>query len=270
MTEAEKQFIYIHGVQPNIKTANIKGYSKKTHERILKHLKRSGKDVSRIKRFEIVWADVTFPFKKGLAAYQFDADFKKGRKRRGGKLGIPKLLRNFVYPVVVDIIFYVKNKGSSEAPGEMIVLERLHKAVKKAKKEGFRKVVIFAHSLGSVAAYDYIFRFRKKYSFPKDMKLSTLITFGSPIGLFASSMGYPMSSKIEKPSYAKKWVNFWDHDDAVAGRCEPHFPEKFVKGFLRDVAVDTAFINPLKAHERYWSDRKVIKQMAEEIVSSSS
>jgi len=221
-------FIYIHGVQPDLKTSHINGYSKRFHENILMELKKLGKDTSQVKRFEINWAQTTFGFKKQLAKLQFDTP-----PRRGGKFPIRGALRNFIYPAVVDILYYVKNKGSANAPGEMVILERLHNGVKKAKVEGFKKVVIFAHSLGSVAAYDYIFRFRQKYAFPRDLQLSALITFGSPVALFASGMGFPVSTKIKRPAYAKRWFNFWDHDDCIARRCEPHFPKAFVKGIFK-------------------------------------
>ncbi len=250
-------FIYIHGVQPDIKTADIKGYSEEFHTKILKQLKRLGKDTSQIKRIEVNWADITFGYKKRLAELQFDL-----LPKRGGKIIIRKALRNFIYPAVVDILFYVKNKGSADAPGEMLILKRLHNSVKKAKQQGYKNIIIFAHSLGSVAAYDYIFRFRKRYAFPEGLRLSALVTFGSPIPLFASGMGYPISRKIKRPAYAKKWYNFWDHDDGIACRCEPHFPKAFVKGFLKDIPVDTAFLNPLKAHKQYWHNAKVIRKMA--------
>ena len=259
-------FIYIHGVQPKLDTDKIGGYSKVFHKKILRELKKLKKDVSEVKRFEVNWADITFQFKRKLANLQFDADTKRHFKRRKSKPFVGGILRNFIYPAVLDILFYIKNKGSSDYPGEMLILERLHKKVKKAEKEGFKKVIIFAHSLGTVAAYDYIFRFRKKYEFPKNLELSAFVTFGSPIPLFAASMGYPISNKIKKPSYAKKWLNFWDYDDGVAGRCEPHFPKKFTTKFLKDISVNTHHYNPLGAHANYWTEGKVIKIMAKHLV----
>ncbi len=253
--------VYIHGVQPDLKT-EARGYSKEFHKKILEELQRLGKDVSKVRRFEVSWSNITIGFKRKLAQLQFDANPELGFKRRQGFLS--GALRNFIYPAVIDILFYVKNKGSANAPGEMVILERLHNAVKKAKAKGFKKVVIFAHSLGTVAAYDYVFRFREKYAFPKNLELTALVTFGSPISLFASGMGHPMSSKIKRPKNVKKWLNLWDPHDGVSGRCEPHFPKNFAKGFLKDVLVDTG-LTPLRAHQRYWSHKRVIRKMAEEL-----
>ena len=258
---AKTGFIYIHGVTPDLKTSNP-GYSKDFHTAILKALKKQGANVSSVKRFEVNWANITLPFKKNLAKFQFDRNPKRGFKRRKGLPVVRVILSAFIYPAVLDILYYVKNKGSAAAPGNMLILEKLHNGVTKAEKSGCKKVVIVAHSLGSVAAYDYVFRFRKQFAFPKKMELLALVTFGSPIPLFASSMGYPMSRKVPIPSYAKKWINLWDYDDGVAGRCEPHFPKRFTKNFLRDIEVNTAWVNPLAAHQNYWKDKEVIKAIA--------
>jgi len=144
-------------------------------------------------------------------------------------------------------------------------MELLHQATKNIYRRGFRKVVLLAHSLGSVAAYDYVFRFEERYPFPEHLELTCLVTFGSPVALFASGMGYPMSTKIKRPAYAKKWINLWDFDDPIATRLLPHFPKKFSKDFLTDIPVDTAFMNPIAAHSGYWTNSKVIEHIAEEL-----
>ena len=258
-------FVYIHGVHPNLKRPTTRGYSKVMHEKLLKYLKQKGVKTTGVKRFEINWSQLTFGFKRDLAKYQFDRDPIRGFARRGGKVVIRNAVRNFIYPFAVDILYYVKNKGSSDAPGDMVVLKALHKTLKSVKAQGFKKVIIFAHSLGSVAAYDYVFRFRKRCAFPKTLRLKALVTFGSPIGLFVASMGHPMSKKIECPEYIEKWYNFWDHDDPIATRLEPHFLRNFRKGFLKDIPVNTAFINPIAAHSSYWKKSSVIKKIADSI-----
>lgn len=258
-------FVYIHGVHPNLKRPTTRGYSLVMHAKLLKYLKQKGIATVGIKRFEINFSQITFGFKRDLAKYQFDADTIRGFKKRPGKPIIRGVVRNFVYPFAVDILHYIKNKGSSDDPGDMIILKILHETLRSVKAQGFKKVVIFAHSLGSVATYDYVFRFRKKYAFPKTLRLKAFVTFGSPIALFASSMGYPISTKIQRPEYIEKWYNFWDHDDLIANRLEPHFLKDFRKGFLKDIPVNTAFLNPMAAHTSYWNKSSVIKKIAESI-----
>jgi len=141
----------------------------------------------------------------------------------------------------------------------MKILERLHAKVQEARYEGFRNFVLWAHSLGSVAAFDYVFRFRKKFKLPPDLNLEALITFGAPIPFFSAAMGYPYSD-IRLPENVKRWINFWDKDDAIACRCAPHFP----KGVVQDVPVNVAsFARPDRAHTGYWNKPSVIHKMVD-------
>ena len=250
-------FLYIHGVQPNLETADISGYSKKFHKALLRKLSKPNEKPMSVRRFEIVWAPVTFGFKTQHAKLQFDTPPK-----RGGKWPIRGRLRNFIYPAVIDILYYVKNKGSESSRAKMPIMEKLHRAVCKIEKQGYERLVLFAHSLGSVAAYDYVFRFEKRFPFPKRLTLEALVTFGSPISLFASGMGYPVSTKIKKPAHVKRWINLWDHDDLIAGRLLPHFPRRFSKDFLTDIPVNTAWVDPVKAHEGYWKSKEVRHKIA--------
>jgi len=256
-------FIYIHGVTPDSQHPVKRGYSKDIHANVVAYLSKHLKTkLPRISRCEINWSYTTVGFKRQLAKLQFDQ-----APKRKGKPILRNALRDFIYPVALDVLYYVKNKGDEKSKGPMVIMEQLHERIEQAKKNGCRRVVIFAHSLGSVAAYDYIFRFSTRFAFPTGVELMSLITFGSPIGLFASSMGYPVSTKIKRKRYLKSWLNFWDHDDLIANRMLPHFPKKFSKGLLKDIPVDTAWVNPLKAHTRYWTKKKVHRQMAKELVA---
>ena len=210
-----------------------------------------------IKQFEINWAPTTFPLKIQMAELQFEADEEVGFERRKGVRPIRKLLKNFFYPSMLDILFYVKNKGNTSKKSDLPIMNKLAETIRQAEKEGFKDVVILAHSLGSVIAYDYVFRFEQQFAFPKQLKLKALVTMGSPIGLFASGMGHPISEKIKRPPYILKWYNLWDHDDYVATRVEPHFEPEFRKDFLKDVAVNTGLLNPMRTHMGYWRNHKI-------------
>jgi hypothetical protein len=248
-------------VQPILKTAAIQGYSSRLHENILAELTKLGQETAHIRRFEINWAVETLGLKRKLAKLQFDTPPPR-TTWIPGKSQLQSALRDFIYPAVLDILFYTKNKGNEADQSPMPELERLHKQVLKIRKEGFEKMVLITHSLGTVAGYDYVFRFEERYPFPAGLELSCFVTFGSPIALFASGMGYPISVKIKRPAYAKKWINLWDWDDPIATRLEPHFPAKFKRGFLKDIAVDTHLFNPVAAHENYWNDAEVSRHIA--------
>lgn len=254
-------FIYVHGVHPNTEELVPKNYSKQFHERMLRELQRFGEETALIKRFEVHWSSQTFHLKRKAARLQFDEP-----PRRRGKSVFRSTLKNFIYPFAIDIIHYVKNKGDETATSMMPVIDKIHEAVMQAKEQAFSEIVLFAHSLGSLACYDYIFRFEKRYPFPAGIKIKCLVTFGSPIALFASGMGHPISEGIRKPRYIMKWANFWDHDDLISARIGPHLPKSFVRNFFKDILVNTALINPAKAHGNYWKSQVIAKRIAREIL----
>jgi len=232
----------------------VAGYSRWFHQRLLKNFQRHDWPVSRIVRKEVVWSDVTFPFKDQYLKRQFGTARSRVQPIRQAV--------QLVQPSILDILYYVKSKGAERSPDQMKVLTRLHQKVCQAKAEGVTDMVLWAHSLGSVVAFDYVFRFSKLFTFPESISLKALVTFGSPIPFFAASMGYPYS-RVKLPSNVKRWVNFWDPDDPIACRCEPHFP----KGVVSDVQVETAsFVRPDRAHLAYWKRAGVIRQMVDAVV----
>ncbi|PIQ82253.1 MAG: hypothetical protein COV76_04575 [Candidatus Omnitrophica bacterium CG11_big_fil_rev_8_21_14_0_20_64_10] len=242
-------FIYIHGVQPI--RPSVAGFSAPFHARMLRALRGRGVATTGIGRREVVWSDLTCGSKFRYIRRQFDRTPRVRRPIR--------FVTRAVEPIILDILFYVKNKGNTPQPGPMRVLERLHRAVCAVRARGARRLLIWAHSLGSVAAYDYVFRFRKRFALPRDLQVGGLITFGSPVPLFAAGMGYPFSV-IRLPANVGRWLNFWDPDDPIACRCEPHFPP----GVVTDIPVNTASpARPLAAHAGYWSRPAVIETMAE-------
>src|SRR3990167_655048 len=164
-------FLFIHGVAPDLTKKAQPGYSKPMFDSIMGALQAKGIVTSGFKRFEVNWSPVTFGLKSRLAKLQFDMPPAR-ESWIPGKRQIQQALRNFVYPAVVDILFHVKNKGSETNADKMPEMELLHKETKRLYKQGFRKMVLLAHSLGSVAAYDYVFRFEERYPFPENLKLS--------------------------------------------------------------------------------------------------
>ncbi len=250
--------IFIHGVN-----SQSTGYSNELYKSIIEsyieQLEESGVDKaeSKIKaemlvQKEILWADVTIDLTNRYGFLQYDLNKKPGKWNF--------LLRN-VDPLVMQILYYVRDKGRKRGP--MTILKRVHESFKSACSNKPESVFIIAHSLGSVVAYDYVCGFRKYRMNPKTNVMS-FITLGSPIPLFTSAMGY-VENRFKWPNNVKSWVNILDPDDGIARFCNPFF-----KNFkVRDVRVNTGF-GPLGAHAGYWKSRETARVIAEKIIQCTT
>jgi hypothetical protein len=71
--------------------------------------------------------------------------------------------------------------------------------------------VLITHSLGTVVAFKLL---REMEAQGKSVEIPLLITMGSPLGLdaFKKKLGPPRG----KPSFVKRWANFYDPSDLVA------------------------------------------------------
>lgn len=71
--------------------------------------------------------------------------------------------------------------------------------------------VLITHSLGTVVAFKLL---REMEAQGKSVEIPLLITMGSPLGLdaFKKKLGPPR----RKPSFVKRWANFYDPSDLVA------------------------------------------------------
>lgn len=243
--------IFIHGI-----SAQTTGYSNKFFKNIVRayvaSLIKSGvpqKDAqdkaSEFVQKELLWADITTDLTNRYLSLQYD--FKK-------RLGKWNFVIKPVDPLVVQIMYYVKDKGHKKGP--MSILKDIDYDFKRACSNKPDKVVILAHSLGSVIAYDYVFGFRRYKLNPK-ICVEALITLGSPIPLFTSAMGY-VDNKIKLPDNVKRWINILDPDDGVARYCKPYFKNIGIE----DKEVNTSW-EPLGAHAGYWKAQGVADVIAE-------
>lgn len=198
---------------------------------------------------EILWADVTTDLTNQYVSWQFDSP---------KRLGMWNIFTRNLDPLVIQILFYVKDKGDKQN-GVMKILQKVDAAFKEACSNKPDKVVVIAHSLGSVIAYDYIFGFRQ-YKLDPNVNIEALITLGSPIPIFTSAMGH-VSNDIILPPNVKKWLNVLDPDDGVARYCKQYFKNVDVK----DIEVNTGFW-PLGAHSKYWRRKAVAKLIAENLI----
>ncbi|MFB7367448.1 hypothetical protein [Streptomyces hydrogenans] len=94
--------------------------------------------------------------------------------------------------------------------------------------------VVLAHSLGSVAAYEVLWKL-------KDVRIDTLVTMGSPLGLKSIRRRLARSADAEpgRPPSVRRWVNVAAEQDVVALR-------KRLKGLYgTDEVEDFVVTNPL-------------------------
>ncbi len=111
----------------------------------------------------------------------------------------------------IDIYLFGRDQTKREK-----IRERLKKVLDKYKNDD---IMLIAHSMGSVIAYDVLLSEGKKY------KINTLVTLGSPMGIpyiikkLAEAYDYSLSesSKLPTPdSIEKSWYNMYDSTDIIA------------------------------------------------------
>ncbi|MDD5681268.1 MAG: hypothetical protein PHI59_08535, partial [Candidatus Omnitrophica bacterium] len=149
--------IFIHGI-----SSMTTGYSGELYKKIIEYYKNEllkkkmtqeecENQAREIIQKEILWADVTTDLTNQYVSWQFDSP---------KRLGMWNIFTRNLDPLVIQILFYVKDKGDKQN-GVMKILQKVDAAFKEACSNKPDKVVVIAHSLGSVIAYDYIFGFRQ-------------------------------------------------------------------------------------------------------------
>lgn len=247
--------IFIHGVN-----SQTTGFSNTLYRNILKSYKKGliknkvseteaeGKAQALIQK-EILWADATTDLTNQYLTWQLDIS------KRPGKWNF---LIKQIDPLVLQILFYVKDKGDKKT-GLMCILREVAEDFKKICSSNADKAVIIAHSLGSVIAFDYVFGFRK-YKLDPSINVEVLITLGSPIPIFNAGMGH-VESEAALPPNLKRWINILDPDDGVARYCRRYFKNLKVE----DMEVNTGF-GPLSAHAGYWKSERVAESIAKKLI----
>lgn len=222
----------------------------------------------KIVHHEIMWADLT-----------------TDRVNRYMQLQYPK--SNFFWhyftkqidPLGLQIMQYIKDKGESDE-GKVNILDELQHDMERIFSRDMKDVgedaipadkeniIMIAHSLGSVIAFDYLFGFRDRYKITnlKKKKVTVIvknfITMGSPIPLFSSAMGHP-DSDLTLPPHIEQWLNIYSPRDGIARRMQPFFRNIP----LVEKQVSTGFF-PLQAHGGYWKDKKTASLIAGEALSA--
>lgn len=121
----------------------------------------------------------------------------------------------FIHSRFHDLEAYLQNQtGYLEAgdrPVRDVILERLGNLLLKYRR---KKILLLAHSMGSIVAYDLLSR-------PENPNtVHTLITMGSPLGqptiMAKFTYNNPVIDKLKTPDNVLKWINLADLRDIVA------------------------------------------------------
>ena len=134
-------------------------------------------------------------------------------------LNIPTLTNMFIHKHFRDLEIYYAlsfiNYAGKKRLAREIIIERLTDVIKKHKN---KKIILTAHSMGSIIAYDALMDY-----LPKDINIETLVTIGSPlaqkyvIAKINEEKNFERDAKLPIPECLKKqWINHYDLEDVVA------------------------------------------------------
>lgn len=148
-----------------------------------------------------------------------------------------------VDPLAFQIIHYVDDKSP--------ILSDIHSHFKHFVNVD-DEVIVIAHSLGAVIAYDYLFSGK----YPR-VNLKAFVTVGSPLPLFlaASGMDYAFPTGLD-------WVDIYSHRDSIARPVQNSAVEKNIRSYR----VFTGFA-PIRSHIIYLSRKRVVKIVADVVNS---
>jgi hypothetical protein len=130
------------------------------------------------------------------------------------------------------------------------IREFVQRTINEASKESDGDVVILAHSLGGIIAFDALIT-------DPDLAADYLITVGSQVPLLfelgaLTSLNTQSSDRYHLPtSFAKKWLNIYDLRDFLSYLAQPAFI-----GNVEDVCVDNKQPFP-QSHLSYWNNHQV-------------
>jgi hypothetical protein len=130
-----------------------------------------------------------------------------------------KIADMFISHLYKDLDFYINNKSSKQeqngAPVKDAIRKRLADVLAKYKN---RQILLIAHSMGTIVAYDVLTQALR------DVSVHTLITLGSPLGLpniikkihAEQGTNYKTGTLPSPENITHKWYNFADLNDPVA------------------------------------------------------
>ncbi len=140
---------------------------------------------------------------------------------------VPGFSRGFIRLAFRDIHDYLSNRGGLRDRTMARIFEPI-------RNIGEGKVIIVAHSLGSIVTYDIL-------NTHAEVRIDLYVTLGSPLGIdhaIRDRLLADRAGRRDAPAGVRAWINFADPDDFVA--LDERLADDFRKDgapFVRDIRV---------------------------------
>lgn len=166
-----------------------------------------------LKRYKDTWRDELMARALGLVGTTVDS-LKQN-------FGVNSLADWILGKLLKDLAFYydesrlLKENDGQPAPAKIVLRDRLKKVLLSLRDT---EIMLIAHSMGSIIAYDVLRDLGRENS---GIKISHFVTIGSPLGLphvkgkILEERDY--ASEVRTPTIVtESWVNYADRKDPVA------------------------------------------------------
>lgn len=211
------------------------------------------------------------------AGVRFDSIFKI----RG--YGTP---REFLFHMIGDVAAYQPIRHP-QIGAQVMAQQDTYVAVHSVVAQGLRELAqtagpdaplcIIAHSLGSVVVSNYIYDLQQEFVYQRHIipnhvrkhigdtpfeqggTIACFFSMGSPLALW--SLRY---HTFDQPIRVPVWLNIYDKDDLLAYPLEPLMGRDYVRDCPVNAGGTFASATPL-SHVAYWTDKDVIRIIADEL-----
>jgi len=146
---------------------------------------------------------------------------------------IPKLATEELEVHLRDLHRYAKNRqGGADA-----AREKLQASLRQAAGQG-RKVLLLAHSMGSVIAYEVLWQLTQEGD--ESIELALLVTMGSPLGqklIQRNLLSYGSSGDQRFPANIRHWINLAAVGEltAIDSKLRNDFGEMIARGLVANI-----------------------------------
>ncbi len=167
------------------------------------------------------------------------SSFRRGLARRVFLLGdrlpflIPHIATERMELHLRDLRRYVQNQGEIAEHARQILKTSLRQA-----RDAERPILLMAHSMGSVIAYESLWQMSRANREP--MRIDMLLTMGSPLGqnyIQKRLKGSDAIGNVRYPDNIRLWVNLSAVGDltAIVPELRPGFAEMLEAGLVEDI-----------------------------------
>jgi hypothetical protein len=178
--------------------------------------------------------------------------------------GATKLLRSKVHEngalFLGDVMTYLNERGDTREQAGPIVTKVMGDIDQAVAEAPGTPLVIIAHSMGGIIAYDVLSHFRP------DLECRLLLTVGSQVGLFEElcllakgrQQGCPDLAMVPALANVQRWINVFDYNDVLG------FSAKKIFDGVDDFAYSTGK-GVVKAHSSYFLFPSFYRRLAARI-----